>query len=97
MPRDVGGTRSDRRGGADDLRHRSRRASGPPPGGWPERLLRPFADVQAGEAPQLLLLALNVFLLLAAYYVMKPVREALILAQPRGAEIKSYAIAASSA
>ena len=65
----------------------------PPPGGWPERLLRPFADVQAGEAPQLLLLALNVFLLLGAYYVMKPVREALILAQPGGAEIKSYAIA----
>ena len=66
----------------------------PPPGGWPERLLRPFADVQAVEAPQdFLLLALNVFLLLAAYYVMKPVREALILAQPGGAEIKSYAIA----
>ena len=59
----------------------------------PERLLRLFTDVRAGEGRQLLLLALNVFLILAAYYVMKPVREALILAQPGGAEIKSYAMA----
>jgi AAA family ATP:ADP antiporter len=65
----------------------------PAPGGTLEWFLRPFADVRAGEAPQLLLLALNMFLVLAAYYVMKPVREALILAQPGGAEIKSYAMA----
>src|SRR5215831_6198056 len=33
---------------------------------------------------------LNVFVLLTAYYIIKPVREALILSGP-GAEIKSYA------
>src|SRR5439155_1486317 len=33
---------------------------------------------------------LNVFILLTAYYIIKPVREALILSGP-GAEIKSYA------
>jgi AAA family ATP:ADP antiporter len=58
-----------------------------------ERFLGLFTDVRAGEGPQLLLLTLNVFLILAAYYVMKPVREALILVQPAGAEIKSYAMA----
>jgi AAA family ATP:ADP antiporter len=58
-----------------------------------ERFLGLFTDVRAGEGPQLVLLTLNVFLILAAYYVMKPVREALILAQPSGAEIKSYAMA----
>ena len=64
----------------------------PPPGRWPERLLRLFADVRPGETRQLMLLTLTVFLILAAYYVMKPAREALILAQPRGAEIKSYTL-----
>jgi len=62
-----------------------------------ERSLRLFTDVRDGEGPQVLLLALNVFLILAAYYVMKPVREALILAQPGGAEIKSYAMAVQAA
>jgi len=62
-----------------------------------ERFLRLFADVREGEGTQLLLLAFNVFLILTAYYVMKPVREALILAQPGGAEIKSYAYAAQAA
>ena len=33
---------------------------------------------------------MNVFVLLTAYYIIKPVREALILSGP-GAEIKSYA------
>jgi AAA family ATP:ADP antiporter len=48
--------------------------------------------VQAGEGVTVLLLALNVFLLLAAYYVIKPIREALILGS-EGAEVKSYAAA----
>jgi AAA family ATP:ADP antiporter len=61
-----------------------------------ERFLRLFADVRGGEGPRLLLLALNVFLILVAYYVMKPVREVLILDQPGGAEIKSYAYAAQA-
>jgi AAA family ATP:ADP antiporter len=61
-----------------------------------DRFLRLFADVRAGEGGQLLLLAANVFLILTAYYVMKPVRESLILAQPGGAEIKSYSMAAQA-
>jgi ATP:ADP antiporter, AAA family len=54
-------------------------------------LLRLFADVRAGEGARLLALASNAFLILTAYYVMKPVREVLILDQPGGAELKSYA------
>ena len=54
-----------------------------------DRLLAPFAEVKAGEAATALLLMLNVFLLLAAYYVIKTVREPLILAGG-GAEVKSY-------
>ena len=58
-----------------------------------DRFLSLFADVQRDEGARLLLLAFNVFLILTAYYLMKPVREALILAQPGGAEIKSYSMA----
>ena len=54
-----------------------------------DRSLRVFADVRAGEGVTALLLALNVFLLLATYYVLKPVREALILGQG-SPELKSY-------
>jgi ATP:ADP antiporter, AAA family len=57
-----------------------------------DRALRLFADVQAGEGATALLLALNVFLLFTAYYVIKPIREALILSGS-GAEVKSYAAA----
>ncbi len=70
-------------------------SSAPRPGPL-DRLLRLFADVRQGEGGQLLLLALNAFLILAAYYTMKPVREALILDQPGGAEIKAYAYAAQA-
>jgi len=45
-----------------------------------------------GEGPSALLLSLNLFLILVAYYLLKPVREALILAGG-GAEVKSYASA----
>ena len=55
-----------------------------------DRALRLFADVHAGEGPTALLLALNVFLLLATYYCIRPVREALILSTAGGAELKSY-------
>lgn len=54
-----------------------------------DRFLRLFTDVRAGEASTALLLSLNVFLILTAYYVLKPVREALILGQG-SAELKSY-------
>jgi len=54
-----------------------------------ERLLGLCADVRPGEGLTALLLAANVFLLLMAYYVLKPVREALILGGG-SAELKSY-------
>jgi AAA family ATP:ADP antiporter len=57
---------------------------------WLSRILRPITIVEPGEATSALLLTLNVFLLLCAYYIVKPVREALILAQPSGAEYKAY-------
>jgi len=57
-----------------------------------DRFLRLFTDVRDGESPTALLLTLNVFLLLTAYYVLKVVREALILTE-FGAEIKAYASA----
>jgi len=46
-----------------------------------ERLLSLFADVRAGEGPSALLLTLNVFLLLAGYYLLKPARDALIVSE----------------
>jgi AAA family ATP:ADP antiporter len=55
-----------------------------------DRVLRLFADVRAAEGSTALLLAANVFLLLAAYYCIRPLREALILSIPGGAELKSY-------
>jgi AAA family ATP:ADP antiporter len=57
-----------------------------------DRALRLFTDVRAGEAGTALLLTLNIFLLLTAYYIIKPLREALILSGA-GAEVKSYAAA----
>lgn len=59
----------------------------------PYRILNTFTEVRRGEAVTLLALALNVFLILTAYYLIKPVREALILSVPDGAEMKSYAAA----
>lgn len=58
-----------------------------------DRFLRAFADVKPGEGITALLLALNIFLILMAYYVLKPVREALILGQG-SAELKTYMSAA---
>ncbi|HET9888028.1 MAG TPA: Npt1/Npt2 family nucleotide transporter, partial [bacterium] len=57
-----------------------------------ERFLNLFTEVKGGEGGTALLLTLNVFLLLTTYYLVKPVREALILAS-EGAEVKSYASA----
>jgi len=55
--------------------------------------LNVFTEVRSGEAASLLALTLNIFLILTAYYLIKPVREALILSEPGGAELKSYASA----
>lgn len=57
------------------------------------KLLGLFATVYPGEAPTALLLTLNIFLIFAAYYIIKPIREALILTG-KGPEIKSYLSAA---
>ena len=57
-----------------------------------EKALRLFSEVRPAEGPTALILTANVFLLLSAYYVIKPVREALILSGG-GAEVKSYAAA----
>src|SRR6476646_5132268 len=57
-----------------------------------ERLLSPFADVRRGEAPSVLLMALTMFLILAAYYMLKTAREVFILSEG-GAEVKSYSSA----
>ena len=61
-----------------------------------ERFLRIFTDVKAGEGVTALLLSLNIFLILMAYYVLKPVREALILGGG-SAELKTYMSAAQVA
>jgi ATP:ADP antiporter, AAA family len=55
-----------------------------------EAALGLFAEVRAGEAATTLLLTVNVFLLLTAYYLLKVAREPLILLGG-GAEVKSYA------
>jgi AAA family ATP:ADP antiporter len=57
-----------------------------------DRVLRVFADVRPGEGRTVLLMCLNVSVLLIAYYVLKTVREPLILLGG-GAELKSYAAA----
>ncbi len=54
-----------------------------------DRALGVFTDVHAGEGLTAVLLSLNVFLILMAYYVLKPVREALILGEG-SPELKSY-------
>ena len=57
-----------------------------------DRALSLFTDVRAGEAVGALLLATNVFYLLAFYQVLKIVRDALILSES-GAVAASYASA----
>jgi len=57
-----------------------------------DRTLSLFTDVRTGEGVSALLLATNVFYLLAFYQVLKIVRDALILSES-GAEAASYASA----
>jgi AAA family ATP:ADP antiporter len=61
--------------------------------GFLDRVLGIFADVNGGEGVTALLLMCNIFLLLAAYSMLKTIREPLILTVPGGAEVKSYAAA----
>jgi ATP:ADP antiporter, AAA family len=60
-----------------------------------DRCLALTADVRAGEGARALLLALDVFCLLASYYLLKTVRESLLLGE-HTAEVKSYAAAAQA-
>jgi AAA family ATP:ADP antiporter len=57
-----------------------------------ERLLSPIADVRRDELASALLLTLIMFLILAAYYMLKTAREIFILGEG-GAEVKSYSSA----
>ncbi len=79
-------------------------ASAGPKRGPLDRLLGLFSDVHAGESSRALLMLANIFLILVSYYVIKTVREPLILNTEvpeflqrlgiRGsAEVKSYAAA----
>ena len=61
-----------------------------------ERLLRVFAPVQRGEALVVVLLIQTIFSILCSYYLLKTVREGLVLASGgtfglRGEELKLYA------
>jgi ATP:ADP antiporter, AAA family len=64
--------------------------------GFLDRTLSLFTDVRAGEGVGALLLATNVFYLLAFYQVLKIVRDALILSES-GAVAASYASAGMAA
>lgn len=59
------------------------------------RGFRPFAKVEAAEAVTAAAMMLAAFLLMSAYYLLKTVREPLILLQG-GAEVKLYARAAQA-
>jgi len=56
-----------------------------------ERLLSLFTRVRAGEGRCVAILSLQAFALMTAYYLIRPVREALILTEG-GAEFRSYAV-----
>ncbi len=62
-----------------------------------EKILNLFTEVRSGEGIKALLLVFNIFLILTAYYIIKPVREALILAggtgELSGAVLKSITAA----
>jgi ATP:ADP antiporter, AAA family len=60
-----------------------------------ERLLSIITDVRAGEGLGAVLLTADLTVLLAGYYLLKTVRESLILAQG-GAEVKAYSSAAQA-
>ena len=61
-----------------------------------ERLLCLFTRVQPGEGRCVAILSLQAFALMTAYYLIRPVREALILTEG-GAEFRSYAVAVQAA
>jgi ATP:ADP antiporter, AAA family len=60
-----------------------------------DRILAVITDVQAGEGLGAILLTADLTVLLGSYYLLKTVRESLILAQG-GAEVKAYSSAAQA-
>jgi ATP:ADP antiporter, AAA family len=60
-----------------------------------EKTLSIIGDVQPGEGWGALILTVNLFTLLGTYYLLKTVRESLILAEG-GAEVKAYSSAAQA-
>lgn len=60
-----------------------------------ERVLSVFTKVRPGEGRCVAIMLLHAFLLMASYYVIRPVREALILTEG-DAELRSYAVAAQA-
>ena len=75
---------ADRPGSRSNPTVYSRTMSADPAPSALDRFLRLFTEVRAGEGFTAVLLASNVFLLLSAYYIIKPVREGLILAVEGG-------------
>lgn len=63
---------------------------------WYEKLLNLFSHVRPGEGKSCLILSLNACFIMACFYMLKVVREPLILTQG-GAELKSYATALQAA
>ena len=61
-----------------------------------QRVLGLVTEIRRNEIVTALLMALNGFLLLMAYSCIKPVREALILSHPGGAEYKVYMAGATA-
>ena len=59
---------------------------------WVERLSRPLPTCEEDEIATALLMTLLMFLVLAAYYLLKTAREVFILTEG-GAEVKSYSSA----
>ncbi|WNC67946.1 hypothetical protein RI845_15645 [Thalassotalea nanhaiensis] len=59
---------------------------------WIERLLASGADIKPGEGWNIILLMGSLFFLLLTAYLLKPVRDTLILVEG-GAEVRSYAVA----
>src|SRR5262249_30617505 len=59
-----------------------------------------FTEVRAGEGPTGVWMLLSVFLVLAAYYFVKPARDGLLAVSPAGAlsetELKAYSSFAQS-
>ncbi len=65
-----------------------------------ERFLGVFTEVRAGEGPVSLCMLLGVFLILAAYYFVKPARDGLLAVSPAAGlsetELKAYSSFAQS-